>query len=102
MTSKEAEASEIVRPVIISIDPASVKQNSELPLTVHGSNFNKLSFVVADHGLFLHTTYASDSELKGDLTKEVTGRSGKKSIEVHNTDTGTLSNEVALTVEPTL
>jgi hypothetical protein len=86
-------------PTISSIDPTSVKQNMEVPLAVYGTNFGADSFVLADD-VFLQTTYISATQLKGALTKQVTGSPGRKSIKVHNTDTGGLSNEVTLTVKP--
>jgi hypothetical protein len=86
-----------LQPTISSLNPSSVKKDSEEKLSVHGSNFIEKSWIVVD-GNFLGTTFVSSSELKTVLTKKETGSTGKKSVKVHDAD-GNLSNEVKLIVE---
>ena len=98
MTKYRDEVRNVAEPRIDFIDPTSVRQNDEVPLSVVGANFNDSSFVFID-GHSPRVEHISDSQLKVSLVREITGSTGPKSVKVHNSDTGDLSNEKILTVE---
>ena len=85
-------------PQISFIDPSTVRQNHESPLTVFGQNFGQNSLVMVNSRT-LATRFISNTRLEAQLTTEVTGTVGAKLVKVHDLDTGELSNEKTLTVE---
>ena len=96
MAEGKVDAPDGINPYIRSIDPETVKQNEEVPLTVIGSSFDEKAVVMFD-GRNPRTEYISETELKAYLTKEITGPPGDRTVKVYNWDGG-LSNGVTLII----
>ena len=94
-----SENRDLARPVITSIDPTTVNQNSNVTLAVFGQNFNEDSRVMVS-AYFPVTTFLSAGHLEAALTTQETGTAGTKEIKVHDLGNGGLSNAVPLTVRP--
>jgi len=84
-------------PQISSIDPGEVQIGWEGTVKIFGSGFDNDSFALFN-GLVPKTSYSSDTLLKVDVTKEITGTAGAKVVKVH-TGGGSVSNDVSFLVK---
>ena len=86
-------------PYITSIEPSTVQQSSTFTLTVLGRNFDDKCIVMID-GVSGTITLNSAERLDSLVDSMTTGTAGEKSVKVHQTVTGNLSNEAKLRVVP--
>lgn len=86
-------------PSIIRIDPTTVTQHKETVLTVYGENFLGSSLVFIDANVAA-TTFVSTTCIEARLTAAMTASIGRKAVKVHDFETGDISNELYLEVEP--
>jgi hypothetical protein len=83
-------------PVIRFLDPAEVALNWEGSVRIVGNGFDTQSFALFDAAV-PRTLQATETIVEVNVTKDITGKAGDKSVEIH-TGEGTISNTVRFTV----
>ena len=84
-------------PVISLLEPAEVSLNWEGTVKIVGSGFDSESFALFD-GAVPKTLRATETIVEVSITKDITGKVGDRSVEIH-TGEGAISNAFTFTVK---